>query len=175
MSYTPDIVARVRQDYVEDIKTVQQICDEYEITSYKLYAWVAGTGEAQGLAPLPRRRGAAMRPGVPRRGRGRRVALVKRIWRTAEAQVRDIETRLTRDAQVPEERERDARVLAIMVKTLRELTVLDERERADKPDNVQADDGPRDDDEFRRELARRMDAFVDQRTGAGVSGAAGDE
>jgi hypothetical protein len=93
---------------------------------------------------------------------------VARIWRTAEAQVRDIEDRLRARAQPPDEREKDARTLAVLVKTLRELTALDEAEgRSETEDD---DSGPRDIDEFRRDLARRMDAFVAERTRAGVPG-----
>ena len=57
---------------------------------------------------------------------GDRVALVGRLWRTAEAQVRDIEERLARHQQQPDERERDARTLAVLVKTMRELSALDD-------------------------------------------------
>jgi hypothetical protein len=82
--------------------------------------------------------------------------------------VHDIETRIVNATQKPEERERDARALAVMVKTLRELAVLDE-ERAARRTEVSADDSePVDLDEFRRELARRMHAFIDQRTGGRV-------
>ena len=121
-------------------------------------------------------------PALPRRrivlGRkrralmGNRVSLIARLWRTAERQVRDIEDRIARRQQAPDERERDARVLAVLVKTLRELSALDEAhaETATTDMNSDDDDGPRDIDEFRRELARQMDAFVESRTGTRISG-----
>ena len=43
----------------------------------------------------------------------------------AEAQVRDIEERLAHHQQQPDDRERDARTLAVLVKTMRELAALD--------------------------------------------------
>ena len=95
---------------------------------------------------------------------GDRVAIVRRLWRTAEAQVRDIEGRLRQDQQQPDERERDARMLAVLVKTLRELSALDEFQGATPTTAGDDDEVPRDIDEFRRELARRIDAFVAART-----------
>jgi hypothetical protein len=101
-----------------------------------------------------------------------RKTLVRRIWRTADAQVRDIEDRLAATRPEPVERERDARMLAVLVKTLRELAALDEAasgpsKRAEPEDD---DPVPRDIDEFRRELARRIDALVASRTGSRLPG-----
>ena len=109
--------------------------------------------------------------------RSDRASLVRQMWRTAEAQVRDIEERLLRDAQPADERERDARVLAVLAKTLRELAALDQansdaaaRAALSQSDDADDDPVPRDIDEFRRELARRIQAFVASRGGAGVAG-----
>ena len=120
------------------------------------------SGEPQ-LEPLPHR--------------GDRASLVRQMWRTAEAQVREIEERLQRARQAPDERERDARVLAVLAKTLRELAVLDQantdaaaRAAPPQPDDADDDPVPRDIDEFRRELARRIHAFVASRGGAGLPG-----
>jgi hypothetical protein len=100
-----------------------------------------------------------------RRARSR-VALVKSIWRAADAQVRDIEDRLVAAGQEPAERERDARMLAVLVKTLRELVAIDEERAAAKSQAESYDDDsvPRDIDEFRRELARKIDAVIAERT-----------
>ena len=86
--------------------------------------------------------------------------------------MRDIEERLARHQQQPDDRERDARTLAVLVKTMRELVALDDsRDGGASPADSEHDDGgPRDLDEFRRELARRMDAIVAART----EGAAGE-
>ncbi|HEY4773997.1 MAG TPA: transposase [Xanthobacteraceae bacterium] len=169
---SPDTIARARKDYAEGVKTVLAICREHGMSQNKLYYWVDGARGDGEVAPLPRRRDGFARPRARLRFGGSRLALVRRMWRTADAQVREIETRILCAAQAPEERERDARVLALLVKTLRELTALDQRERADTAtDATPDDDGPRDMDEFRRELARRMEAFVDARTAGGVFGA----
>ena len=63
----------------------------------------------------------------------------------------------------PREIERAARVLAALTRTLRELNTL-LRERPE-PAAIHPDDIPEDIDEFRRRLARRINAFVASRTG----------
>ena len=87
---------------------------------------------------------------------------MRRIWRAAEGQVRDIEDRLSASEQEPGDRERDARTLAMLARTLRELVVLDERRPGTTKQSESDDDEPvpRDIDEFRRDLARRMDEFA---------------
>jgi hypothetical protein len=103
-----------------------------------------------------------------------RTSLVARLWRTAERQVRDIEARLTAVQQEPAERERDARVLSVLVKTLRELAAFDEatlESQSEKETAAEDDDAvPRDIDELRRELARRVDRIRERRTADGTPG-----
>ena len=90
-----------------------------------------------------------------------RAALVKRMWRAADAQVREIEHRLSRDAPRPLDRERDARVLAVLAKTLRELSALDESKQSKRTIAPADDDAvPRDMGELRRSLARKLEALV---------------
>jgi hypothetical protein len=159
MRHSSEQVTLARQMYAggEPVAHICQVCD---MSAGTLYFWLDGgppDGEGH-LAPLPRRR-----VGVRRqlRLKGDRVALVARVWRTADAQVRDIEHRLARHQQQPDERERDARTLAVLVKTMRELSALDDmKDGVAPPADPEHDDGPRDIDEFRRELARRMDAIV---------------
>ena len=166
--HSPEQIALARQMYIdgEPVARIRKVCEMSEGT---LYYWLDG-GPADGdlhLEPLPRRstgktRGNEKTPGTRRRRlSGDRVALVGRLWRTAEAQVRDIEERLARHQQQPDERERDARTLAVLVKTMRELSALDDQKGGGAPPaDSEHDDGPRDIDEFRRELARRMDEIV---------------
>ncbi len=92
---------------------------------------------------------------------GDRTALIKRMWRAADAQVQEIENRLLHETPAPLERERDARVLAVLAKTLRELSALDETKQR-KQTAAPADDDavPRDMDELRRSLARKLEALV---------------
>jgi hypothetical protein len=54
-----------------------------------------------------------------------RVSLTARLWRTAERQARDIEERLARPAAAAPERERDVRMLAMLTRTLRDLSAFD--------------------------------------------------
>ena len=153
--YPPETIARIRELYAQGV-TLADIESETGVGRYGIYYWVDG-GPADGpraLPPLPRRRNIA--PRDRRRLSGNREQLVRRLWRTAEAQVRDIEDRLIAAEQEPVERERDARMLAVLVKTLRELAAFDEANAA-KPASTrtESDDDdpvPRDIDEFRREL-----------------------
>lgn len=112
------------------------------------------------------------RHSIPRKkAPAKRATLIGRMWRTAELQVCDIEQRLQRDPPEPLERERDARVLAVLAKTLRELAALDASQQNNQTIAPEDDDPvPRDMDEFRRELARRIHALVDSRTGGRTPG-----
>lgn len=97
---------------------------------------------------------------------GERALLVQRLWRAAQAQVNELERRLA-GTLAPEEREREARTMAVLVKTLREIGEFDgrcEERAATQADDAGAaadanDDDPREIDEFRRELARRIEAI----------------
>jgi hypothetical protein len=66
----------------------------------------------------------------------------------------------------PREMEQAARALSSLTRTLRELNGLLEQHKAP----ADRDDGPEDIDEFRLELARRMNAFVDARIGKADGG-----
>jgi AcrR family transcriptional regulator len=164
----------MRADYAADELSVDEICQKHKVSSGTLYYLVDG-GPPSGdlhLPPLPRRSAgvarAALAPGA------KRAALVKRMWRTAELQVRDIEQRLKHAMPEPLERERDARVLAVLAKTLRELSALDASQQDNQTIAPEDDDPiPRDIDEFRRELARRIHALVESRTGGRIPGEPG--
>jgi hypothetical protein len=174
-AHSPETVALARQRYIEGA-AIRDIMAETGMSLDALYYWVDGgppTGR-RALPPLPRRRSIAprrKRP-PPLRTPEDRKEFIARLWRTAEWQVCDIEDRLAAAGQEPAERERDARMLAVLVKTLRELSTIDEGGGNDNAGGADADteDGPepRDLDEFRRDLARRMDELVASRTGAGV-------
>lgn len=88
----------------------------------------------------------------------KRGSLVARLWRTAEAQVREVERRLADGKIEPGEREKDARTLAIVVKTLRDLLALEADEHTVEATAPEEEGGDvRDLDDFRRELAERID------------------
>src|SRR4029077_2230047 len=118
---TPEMIALARQRYLEGV-SVSKILGETGMSLGTLYLWLDGGPENDArLPPIQRRRVVMGKRRKPLTGR---VSLVNRLWRTAERQVCDIEDRLRLNQQQPEERERDARVLAIMVKTLRDLRAL---------------------------------------------------
>ena len=163
---TAEQVAQVRQRYV-DGQPVAQIMADTGLLRHMIYFCLDGgppDGQGQRLPKIERRRAGL---GAKRR-LSARASLVNRLWRAADRQVRDIEKRLRLDPQA-DERERDARVLATTVKTLRELRALDiaQAEQEPSPEDEHMPDNL---DDFRRELARKIDAIV---AGRGAS-AAGD-
>jgi hypothetical protein len=151
---SPDKVAQARRLYREGLP-VARIMQQTKLDRATFYACLDGRyddGSGATPPPLPRRR-ANLRS---------RTALATRLWRAAEKQVGEIEERLAAAHLPRSERERDARVMAIVVKTLRELSAFDERNRESRTDVTEADDDlppddfPRDIDELRRELAKRI-------------------
>lgn len=115
-----------------------------------------------------------------------RKRVVSRLWRTAERQVAEIETRMAGVGDDPLALERDAKTLAIIAKTVRDLVAIDgeageqtrskENKRAHGSKNAQPDpkadggdeNGPRDIEGFRAELARRLDELRREREGSGT-------
>ena len=168
MTVSPDIAALVRQDYL-DQKSWTRIMADRAVSKHQLCLCINGV--ALGLPPLPRHRKTA---GLqPRRVTGDRDAVVKRLWITAERQVRDIEKRILLAKQEPAERERDARVMAVLVKALCDLSALDGAKAArgaaksmpagqeshDDARDATGEDISRDIEAFRLELARRIAAL----------------
>ena len=92
-----------------------------------------------------------------------RVSLAARLWRTAERQARDIEERLSRPAAATPERERDVRMLALLVRTLRDLDGYSGPAGAPAPpaddERSEADDMA----QLRLELTRRLEAMQAER------------
>jgi hypothetical protein len=163
-------VVLARQRYVEGA-AVSKILAEAEMSLGTLYLWLDGgpqdaTGKRQ-FPTIPRRRVVMGKRRKPLTGG--RVSLVNRLWRTAERQVRDVEGRMCVD-QEPEQRERDARLLAVLVKTVRELRTLhaaeeETSENEHEPDNL---------DDFRRELARKIDGIIARRSARASGGDEGE-
>ena len=104
-------VIRAREMYEEGF-TVSRILAHCQMSLGTLYACLDGVpfgADGERMETIPRRRRVT--------GKRRRalaaddVSLVNRMLRTAERQVRDIETRLSAREQAPVERERDVRML----------------------------------------------------------------
>jgi hypothetical protein len=114
----------------------------------KVRASLAAVESADDDAPLPRSRENAS-------------AIATRLERALEKELRQIEhaqagaSRRKPDAT---EADRTARTLATLARTLKEVRRL--RGDADPAGRNDDDDMPADIDEFRRDLARRIDAFV---------------
>jgi hypothetical protein len=102
----------------------------------------------------------------------RAAAVVDMLWESAERQVADLHARVLADEQESDQRERDGRVMSVLVKTLRDLVALDDATR-DGHDDADDESDARDIDEFRRQLARRIDALVAARADAPADGDAG--
>jgi len=157
---TPDVVALVRRLYAEGV-TVNEIVAQSGVTKLNIiYRCVAGRypdGSGIAPAPIPQRR---QRVRVRHRSDSR-AALVTRMWRTAERQVEEIEGRLAVAGLELAEREGNARMFAITARTLRDLQAVDEKTRS-KESKKEADDDapPRNIDDLRRELAKKLESFV---------------
>jgi hypothetical protein len=101
------------------------------------------------------------------------AAIVPRLQSAVARVLPAIETIIARLAAGPQharEMEQAGRALSSLTRTLRELNALLAQHNA-RPGTAFDDDMPEDIDAFRLDLARRIDAFVESRTGDG----AGDE
>ncbi|MEP9379715.1 hypothetical protein ABLE91_23595 [Aquabacter sp. CN5-332] len=158
-------VAHARALYAAG-RTIKDIMAETGFTYAQVYVWIdreIGPDGGVRERPMARRMPGTMRSRNP--GPKRRRALANRIWRAAEAQVCEIETRLAQLGAAPAEAERDARALAVLARVVRELAALDAATKKSGPkdaDTLRDDEdarAPTDLDTFRRELARRLDAL----------------
>jgi len=166
MTEIPQAVLRARQRYT-DGDPVQDILGETKLSLQRFYYWVDGAPQGDGstlLPPIPRRHKFYKRSlGSARE----RVKLIGRMMRAAERQVKDIEERLEAEGVAPTERESDTRALAVVARTLRELTALDElnrtRRKRAEADRKNDESIPRNVDEIRRSLARKLEALIAER------------
>jgi hypothetical protein len=97
---------------------------------------------------------------------GERIATIERIERLVQRELEAEETVRARLGPLPRpapDAERCARTLATLTQTLHALARL--RSGLLPEAGLSDDDMPRDIDEFRRELARRIRVFVESRTG----------
>jgi hypothetical protein len=159
-----EAITTVRQQYAGGVSVATIVADN-DVSKDTLYYFVDGGPHdpEPRYPPLPRRRTQPRADNAHDSNPARRI-LVQRLWRTATAQVKEIQSRLNSMGQ--ESSERDARALAVLVKTLRDLAASDEANPAaqTRTDSDDDDYGPRDINDFRRELARKMDALVARRT-----------
>jgi hypothetical protein len=161
MTEIPEAAHRARQMYADGVPT-RTILAETKLSLHSFYNWINGRASSKAqpvLLPLPKRR-------IVRHLRinpGDRRSLVERMMRSAERQVAEIELRV---GSPRHDREKDARMLAVLARAMRELTAVDalniELARKNPGDVRPAQDElpPDDIDEFRNALAQRIEAIV---------------
>lgn len=158
---------RAREMYAEGF-TVSRILAHCQMSLGTLYACLDGAPFGEGgerMEPVPRRR---IVTGKRRRAlKADDVSLVNRLLRTAERQVRDIETRLSARDPAPVERERDVRMLASLTRALRDLQMLRKQSvaargsaTAGEYEYEDEDRLPADIDAIYRELCHKMEAMA---------------
>jgi hypothetical protein len=172
MAPIPETALRARQMYI-DGKTVKAILADTKFNLDQLYHWLDGGPQSDGatlLPPIPRRRVVKRKPSFAET----RLALVMRIMQAAAFQISEVEQRQAGENKEPADRESDARRLAIAAKTLRDLMVFDTQnpsvKKPGKPAKAHDDFVPRNVDELRRELARRVDLLRQRRAAGGAVG-----
>ncbi len=175
---SPEAAERARALYAQGTP-VKVISQETGLSTRQIYYWLdreAGAARQPGrpaAQPTARRRRAdlARPPGAQSRRR-----LMSRLWKAAERQIGEIETRLgtaalsaeAADGGEPAKRdaEREARALAVLARVLRELTALEAVAARPRPEAAAKGAAPpeaaRDADTFRRELARRLAQLHDE-------------
>lgn len=97
----------------------------------------------------------------PEEPAARRRRLVSLLWQSVEKQMRGVARRIDRTEALrdPALAERDTRSLAMLARSLEQLIAIDRAfADEDEPDAI-----PRDIDELRRELARRVQAIIARR------------
>ncbi|GGH13817.1 hypothetical protein GCM10007036_12680 [Alsobacter metallidurans] len=92
----------------------------------------------------------------------RKEALLSRLWAAAETQVTKIEQR-SRDIPGGGNLEHEAKALAVLCRVLKELPTEDDIARDKARAEPEIDDGDRDADEFREELARHLSRIARER------------
>lgn len=106
-----------------------------------------------------------------------RRSVVSRLWRAASRQLDAHEAHLDDLPASAAASEADAKALATLARTVRELVALDASTVAGegrKTDDRDAADGLRYAAELRKELARRLDALADRELGEAASSGASE-
>jgi hypothetical protein len=165
MPVIPEAAQRARQMYA-DGKSIAAIKAETGMTGHAIYFWLDGGPVTDGrpaLAPIGRRvvRAKEVTPGD-------RLTMIARIMRSCDQQISEIERRINPS---PSQMDQDSRRLAMISRTLNELTAIDQRNREMKQKKAPRDNDksrteqpvPRNYDELRRSLARKLEAIIAER------------
>ncbi len=159
-----------RKLYEEGVAT-PEIKQRTGLSSRQLYHGLDGGPPDKQRKRLPRiaRRNGEPKVQAVRSSRSSRSALVNRLWRAAERHAAEIEKRLAAATIAEKDRERDARTLSVLARTVRELVAIDtKREEAEAARETPEDDElPRDLDTLRDALAARIEQLrAERRAGA---------
>lgn len=179
----PALVAEGRRLYEQTMVPVREIAALFGVSPTTLqdrivaWGWQRRRYDTRSVDLLIARRGPA-KPGAPQDAAPSalppalpqdRAAVAARVQEVVERELTAVERVL--DVLGPSDRdeaERTARTLASLARTLREVALINRTEEAAVPDDADDDPIPRDIDEFRRELARRIRNFIEvRRNGAG--------
>lgn len=202
--YTPEFLARLRAQYEDGDLPVDEVAAEFHISTRTLGRlalrenWDRRSArvrdvpramqllkEAEALAatecakPEPpglledAKQGASAQDALPA------SSVIDRLERLVLNEIEGEEARRAhRRERSPAATERGARTLAILTQTVKNLQRLRAGDLTDtdtpERDSSHDDDMPHDIDEFRRDLARRIDAFVASRTNGGDAGGDSD-
>ena len=104
-------------------------------------------------------------------------AVVGQLWRAAKRQIDTHEEHLADLPKGATASEADAKALAVLARTVRELVAIEEPQAARKDkqtDELSAADGLRHVAQLRQELARRLEALAAEEAGEGAQEAGGD-
>ena len=187
-TFTPEQIEAARRLYENPQTPLDEVAASLKITRRTLEARIAEWGWPPRAALSPRNGGRARnrssgrrakrngtarkqpksnarpRPDTTRRPVGSREALAVRVQRVVERELDAIDSILSvLGAADSAEAERSARTLASLVRALKEVMRLAAPEQASDPD--EDDPMPRNLDEFRRELARRIEALAAEAEG----------
>src|ERR1044071_152827 len=125
MAEIPQAALQARRLY-EEGKPVRAVQAATGLSLDQLYRALDGLPQADGdtlLPPVQRRRVIVRKASRA----GTRMALVTRMMRAAELQLHKVEQRLEAAGYETGEEERNARALAMLARTVRELTAMDEK------------------------------------------------
>lgn len=152
---------------MDEIAALMGICRNTLRRRIKEWGWQQRCEDphARGFQRYRKRSAAPDEAKEPPRGYPRapeeRIALVERLREAVDKQLGHVDSILSRtDMQIPDEAERTSRMLAGLARTLREMKRLE----MPAPPELQDDsDMPRNVEDLRRELLRKMDAILARR------------
>lgn len=146
--HTEEAIAAARALCAEGM-SLPQIAARTAIPPSTLRYHLKAERAALGLPARPRPHRRAMRKAA-------RPMLIARLWATAARQAAEIENRLAEAGGDAAALERDARTLAVLARTLRDLSALDAATQKQPEAADAASEIPRDPDALRRALAARL-------------------